>query len=226
MIDTIYPIEPMPMENINNKIAEAEAEAARLVEICDNTETPLSVPPFPTLETRVRWVTNALSNVEWVEPAEFTAGKPVLQPCPSLLDTSRTFSLNDKQHEALVKFGSKLLESFIHDVELDQQLLGFLGGKPGAGKNQVIHALQVLAQMWGKSDAVATGAYQGIAAQNTDGHTIHKLFGWRVNCDQSKWKPTIELMEKFHKVKLLIINEISTCDVHTWKDRHIASSTL
>lgn len=210
--DMLPTIGSIAMEILDQRIAEAE-DPRMTGNVC-STEDLVVEAQFPALETRLRLVTSALSDVEWIDPAEHPGETPPLQACPSLLDISRSFSLNRKQHKALVKFGSKLLESFTLDANSDQQLVGFLGGKPGAGKSQVIHALQMLAQMWGNPGAVATGAYQGIAAQNADGQTIHKLFGWRVNSDQSKWKPTNELIERFIKVKLLIIDEISTCDVH------------
>ncbi|GMF32032.1 unnamed protein product [Phytophthora fragariaefolia] len=61
-------------------------------------------------------------------------------------------------------------------------------------------------------DSVATAAYQGVAAQAANGRTIHKLFGWNVN-SRKRWTPTNEQKERFAKLRLLIIDEVSTCDV-------------
>lgn len=95
----------------------------------------------------------------------------------------------------------------------NDQMIAFLGGLPGAGKSQVIRAIQVLADKWGYPDSVATTAYQGVAAQAAGGETIHKLFGWTINGPRRNWSPTIEQKERFLKLKLLIIDEISTTDV-------------
>ncbi|KUF86431.1 hypothetical protein AM588_10001147 [Phytophthora nicotianae] len=60
--------------------------------------------------------------------------------------------------------------------------------------------------------AVATAAYQGVAAQAANGQTIHKLFGWYVN-SRRQWAPTSEQKDRFSRLKLLILDEVSTCDV-------------
>ncbi|KAJ8554959.1 hypothetical protein ON010_g9524 [Phytophthora cinnamomi] len=76
----------------------------------------------------------------------------------------------------------------------------------------VINAVQILAEKWRSKDSVVTAAYQGVAAQAANGQTIHKLFGWNVN-SRRRWTLTNEQKERFAKLRLLIINEISTCDV-------------
>ncbi|OWZ23607.1 hypothetical protein PHMEG_0001459 [Phytophthora megakarya] len=59
-----------------------------------------------------------------------------------------------------------------------ESLVSFLGGLPGAGKSQVIRAIQALATSWAGSNTVGTVSYQGVAAQSVNGETIHKWFGW------------------------------------------------
>ncbi|POM76722.1 Hypothetical protein PHPALM_6009 [Phytophthora palmivora] len=77
---------------------------------------------------------------------------------------------------------------------------------------KVITALQGLAIAWHSSESVATAAHQGVAAQAANGHTVHKLFGWNVY-SRRKWVPTKEQKERFAQLKLLILDEILTCDV-------------
>ncbi|OWZ12066.1 Helicase [Phytophthora megakarya] len=64
-----------------------------------------------------------------------------------------------------------------------------------------------------KSTTVVTAAYQDIAAQNVRCQIFHYCFGWRVNNHQIKRKPNVVLVKKIHKVKMLIIDEISTSDI-------------
>ncbi|OWZ10696.1 hypothetical protein PHMEG_00016418 [Phytophthora megakarya] len=146
------------------------------------------------------------------EQASNTPNTATLGETPSLTLVSREFKLNAKQHKAFTKVGTSLLKSLLIGHNPENQTLTFLGGLPGAGKSRVIGALQVLARQWGHSEAVVTAAYQGVAAQAANGQTIHKLFGWYVN-SKREWKPTQQQKSRFAQVKLLILDEVSTCDV-------------
>ncbi|GMF23215.1 unnamed protein product [Phytophthora fragariaefolia] len=110
------------------------------------------------------------------------------------------------------KIGTNLLTSCLVGHDPEKQTIGFLGGLPGTGKSRVIGSIPNLADKWKSSDAVVTAAYQGVAAQAANGQTIHKLFGWSVN-KRKRWTPTTAQKERFAKVELLILDEISTRDV-------------
>ncbi|OWY91429.1 LOW QUALITY PROTEIN: hypothetical protein PHMEG_00039996 [Phytophthora megakarya] len=84
--------------------------------------------------------------------------------------------------------------------------MSLLGGKPGAGKSQVIRALQALASSWKCSEAVGTVSYRGVAAQSVNGETIHKFYGWIFENAATGQR------EKMCKLKLLIMDEVSTTD--------------
>ncbi|EGZ07101.1 hypothetical protein PHYSODRAFT_373075, partial [Phytophthora sojae] len=94
-----------------------------------------------------------------------------------------------------------------------ESLVSFLGGQPGAGKSQVIRALQELAASWNSSDVVGTVSFQGVAAQSVNGETIHKFFGWGLRGFSKTQPVSLELREKIIKLRLLIVDEVSTTDV-------------
>lgn len=174
---------------------------------------------FSDLETRVKLLEQALGSDLSQQSAGPLVGLASRQQIsdtihgqPSLQHVSEAFALNAKQHKAFMMAGTKLITSLILGHKPENQMIAFLGGLPGAGKSRVIAALQTLAMKWGNAEAVATAAYQGVAAQAVDGVTIHKLFGWGIN-RRRKWTPTRDQVERFAKLKLLIVDEISTCDV-------------
>ncbi|OWY97344.1 hypothetical protein PHMEG_00032146 [Phytophthora megakarya] len=129
----------------------------------------------------------------------------------SLQLVSRKFQLNKKQHKAFVRIWAPFLRSVVCDG-IFPQVTGFIGGGPGCGKSQVIRALQAIAASWNCEDAVKTVAYQGVAAEAANGQTIHKLFQWGVKSRSRPKRYSAELKEKFAKLNLLIIDEISTTD--------------
>lgn len=62
---------------------------------------------------------------------------------PTLQHVSAFFHLNQKQHKMFVRAGKKLLQAIVTpESDTIGQMIGFLGGLPGAGKSLVIHALQ------------------------------------------------------------------------------------
>ncbi|KAF1786570.1 hypothetical protein GQ600_5063 [Phytophthora cactorum] len=99
-----------------------------------------------------------------------------LTTMPSLERVS-AFSLNQKQHKRFARMDKKLLTSILVPHQSDTQEIAFHGGLPGAGKSRVIGALQEIALRWESPESVATAAYQVVAAQTTNGQTIHKRFG-------------------------------------------------
>ncbi|OWZ04872.1 hypothetical protein PHMEG_00023151 [Phytophthora megakarya] len=151
---------------------------------------------------------------EWEDPDTFESNEnPQLPRNSSLRRISRHYRLNQKQHKAFVLVGGKLIRSFRFETNHQPPLRAFLGGKPGSGKSLVIRALQTLAFSWGYPYAVATVAYQGVAAEAAGGQTIHKMFGWGIKPKKRKPTMNLEQRERFAQLRLLIIDEISTTDV-------------
>ncbi|OWZ07894.1 hypothetical protein PHMEG_00019642 [Phytophthora megakarya] len=113
-----------------------------------------------------------------------------------------------------VSAGRRLMEALSRDdTDVPREpIMSFLGGKPGAGKSQVIRALQALASSWKCSEAAGTVSYQGVAAQSANGETIHKFFGWRLGGFSKTQQVTAGQREKMCKLKLLIMDEVSTTD--------------
>ncbi|GMF40486.1 unnamed protein product [Phytophthora fragariaefolia] len=188
-----------------------------------NTTRPVNtyslLNDYPDVPTRVQLLHRALEGSDEQTASEQIHHRldiqqqPVTIPdLPSLYQVSLSLGLNEKQQKVFVHVGKKLLRSLLHGHHSDDQIVDFLGGLPGAGKSRVINAVQVLAEKWRSQDSVATAAYQGVAAQAANGQTIHKLFGWNVN-SRKRWTPTNEQKERFAKLRLLIIDEVSTCDV-------------
>ncbi|ETN12062.1 hypothetical protein PPTG_09710 [Phytophthora nicotianae INRA-310] len=183
-----------------------------------NNATLLSeYPDFPTRvqllqqATDMTHATTSIENINYLSaPPGVLSGKEM--PKMSLEQISLSLDLNVKQRKMFTHVGKKLLSSLLLGHDTNEQVIAFLGGKPGAGKSRVIGALQMLARTWDSAESVATGAYQGVAAQAANGQTIHKLFGWYVN-NKKPWTPNQEQKERFARLKLLIIDEISTCDV-------------
>ncbi|KAF4133155.1 hypothetical protein GN958_ATG17642 [Phytophthora infestans] len=164
----------VPISSLREKIGRMETVYNKI------TLSPHSaLRPDPILcPTRVMYDASAEDSPEWEAPADVN-NRVELQPNSSLRDTSRHFNLNRKQHKAFVLAGKKLIQS-IRNQPGQQPLRAFLGGKPGSGKSAVIHALQALAKSWEYPYAVATVAYQGVAAEAAGGQTIHKMFGWEL----------------------------------------------
>ncbi|KAF4139664.1 hypothetical protein GN958_ATG11149 [Phytophthora infestans] len=140
---------------------------------------------YPDFPTRVRLLQQSIGNDEVMEQ-RYESAVPVLNdeyrthdtPDMPLLDqVSLATQLNEKQHKMFANVGKKLLKSLLLGHDVNEQIVAFLGGKPGAGKSRVIGALQVLAQKWKSEESIATCAYQGVAAQAANEQTIHKLFG-------------------------------------------------
>jgi hypothetical protein len=159
--------------------------------------------------------------------AELELNPPWQHHDPQLLQTpppkfsqlsviSEHHSLNELQHKMFVLAGAALLRDFQSEEgcrpprQDSEQFKGFLAGLPGAGKSQVIKALQDLAVSWERPNAVKTMAFQGVAAQAANGETIHKCFGWRLHGVDDNWRPNADQEQTFAAVKLIIIDEIST----------------
>ncbi|OWZ10293.1 hypothetical protein PHMEG_00016878 [Phytophthora megakarya] len=170
---------------------------------------------FPDLKTRVQLLRRALQSDHLGLNSQAISRQVSLDTVldfPSLQLVSAAFQLNEKQNKIFVRAGTELLTSILNTQESNGQMIEFLGGLPGAGKSRVIGALQGLAEKWNSAEAVATAAYQGVAAQAADGQTIHKLFGWSVH-NRKKWAPNKDQQERFARLKLIILDGISTCDV-------------
>lgn len=179
-----------------------------------NIATTDATSTFQDAPTRIE-VMNAVEGSEKWEPPIETAEAVVLEPYSTLREVSRHFNLNEKQHKMFVVVGRRLLEALSIDEKMSSRdpLVSFLGGLPGAGKSQVIKSLQALALSWRSSESVGTVSYQGIAAQAANGETIHKFFGWGLRGFSKTKQVTLEQREKITKLKLLILDEISTTDV-------------
>lgn len=149
IVETSMAIQSIGMNDLDQMISDAEHCFKKSKDSTRNSTTSMGV--FPTLETRIELVTSALAHIEWIEP--HSAPPPTIQTCPSLQNVSQHFCLNQKQHTAFTTVGIKLLKAFIEYPIEDSQLIAFLGGQPGAGKSQVIRALQSLATAWNFPDA-------------------------------------------------------------------------
>lgn len=110
---------------------------------------------FPSLETRIRMLKSDMADMMWTDRATTLHSPKPLRFGPSLEDVSWHFRRNFKQHVAFTLVGNAVLKSFIKKSQPDDQLIVFLDGLPGAGKSLVIKALQKLAEMWERSDAIA-----------------------------------------------------------------------
>ncbi|KAG1710585.1 hypothetical protein DVH05_013311 [Phytophthora capsici] len=139
------------------------------------------------LPTRVALLRDDWAASDWTDPLPDMQQNLSLHARPSLRDTSRFFRLNKKQHKMFVGAGKCLLSSLTTErTQPEDQMIGFLGGQPGAGKSLVIKALQSLAINWQCSEAISTVAYQGVAAQAADGQTLHKFFGWSIHAKKKE----------------------------------------
>ncbi|OWZ10793.1 putative mitochondrial protein [Phytophthora megakarya] len=165
--------------------------------------------------TRVDLLATAIADADtWTDPKSLPAHQiSSIVSNSSLVDVSRSFCLNEKQHKAFVRVGRPFLQSLLStSPDNVPQCLFFLGGGPGTGKSQVIRALQVLAHSWASENAVKTVAYQGVAAEAANGQTIHKLFQWGVRKGVHNKRYAVADKERFASFKLLIMDEVSTTD--------------
>ncbi|GMF26422.1 unnamed protein product [Phytophthora fragariaefolia] len=205
----------LPIGNFTMSIDDVEKRMRDEATVPSFASNPSLLDIYPDLPTRVKLLQIAVKNIEHPtqsEPVTHHSNPAELQDFPSLQKVSLTFQLNEKQNKMFAKIGTDLLTSCLVGHDPEKQTIGFLGGLPGAGKSRVIGSIQSLADEWKSSDAAVTAAYQGVAAQAANGKTIHKLFGWSVN-KRKRWTPTTARKERFAKVKLFILDEISTCDI-------------
>lgn len=211
---TNFESQAIPASSIDNL-----RDQIKIVEEAQGRQPPRQFPfsstaPSTFRPTRVQLQEALRDAAEWQDPnLSSSQNQPDLQPNSSLRDASRHFRLNRKQHKAFIIVGGKLLRSFLSTSANDNQLCAFLGGLPGSGKSLVIEALQTLAFSWGHPYAIATVAYQGVAAQAAGGQTIHKTFGWGLKAKRKKAPTSQEQAERFAQLRLLIMDEISTTDV-------------
>ncbi|ETO75400.1 hypothetical protein F444_09003 [Phytophthora nicotianae P1976] len=168
-----------------------------------------------SLPTRVDLLRCAWTSQEWIDPSTLDESTvpPSVGANASIQEVAAYYRLNRKQHKMFACAGCHLLKSLAQDsVPGNKQFIGFIGGLPGAGKSQVIKALQKLAASWESSDSLGTAAYQGVAAQAANGQTLHKFFGWGIHSRKKKPSYSFSQRERFAKLKMLIIDEISTMD--------------
>jgi ATP-dependent DNA helicase PIF1 len=99
-----------------------------------------------------------------------------------------------------------------NSYEIKPQLLGYLGGEAGTGKSTVVDALLAFARLWGREGSVETMAFTGVAAINIKGKTMHSASNLKLNGAESNSAPTIEMKQKFRRVVLCVIDEISITD--------------
>jgi hypothetical protein len=87
----------------------------------------------------------------------------------------------------------------------------WLGGDARIGKSHVIWALLALASSWQQSNFVMVVAQMGIVVVNAEGRTIHATFNFNLHGKSLNAQPTIKDIEYFAGLRMLIIEEASTC---------------
>lgn len=130
---------------------------------------------------------------------------------PTLGEVSSRFTLNKMQHIAFCIAGKALLEAFsrsLRDSAPGKPLRMYIGGEGGTGKSRIVAALRYLAKHWGRPNAVQTVAPTGIAAVLIEGETAHSLLQLMTS---RPLKPTMEQLEYFSTVHMLVWDEISMC---------------
>jgi hypothetical protein len=126
------------------------------------------------------------SNLEWHTPktASIRGSPDVHQHFATILQVSREYSLNERQHYAFRLIGCALLSRWRHaellkedckdlaSVLRESQLLLFLGGEGGTGKTRIVDAVQDLCKSWGRSRSLVKAALTGKAATLINGRTL------------------------------------------------------
>ena len=157
---------------------------------------------------------------------------------PSIGSVSRLFGLNKEQHRAFVLLASSLLKGVINNMSLTEdkerlieaakyvirrvmpqtdsaslpQLRAHMSGPAGTGKTTVLQALLEFARRWYLEEALLLTATTGIAGTLIRGCTVHSGLGIRIAPDQEGnfvSKPTNERREKFSRVTLMVVDEVS-----------------
>ena len=115
------------------------------------------------------------------------------------------FNLNLKQTKTFTLFTSSIWNN-------TPQILCYLGGEGGSGKSRVIDALSEYFNHYNISDLLLKSAPTGNAAFNIGVNTIHKLLHiskFYKDEDTLSKNNILNLRNEWHKVKYLIIDEIS-----------------
>ncbi|KAF1789422.1 hypothetical protein GQ600_20541 [Phytophthora cactorum] len=109
------------------------------------------------------------SSMEWHAPtaATFCRSPNLQQRFATISRTSREYTLNERQHYALMLIGRPFLSRWRHAENLVNdcadltsilrysQLLLFLGGGGGTGKSRIVDAVQALCKSWGRSSVLS-----------------------------------------------------------------------
>ena len=126
-------------------------------------------------------------------------------------------------------------KSTTHDDPSDQkedassgrlQLRFFLSGPAGTGKSTVIQALVAFAKQWKARDALCLTATSGIAGVNIEGQTYQKAMGMGFDSGQgadddeevTQHKTTANDKEKWSRIRLVVIDEVSMMGAHKLND--------
>ncbi|KAG6953745.1 hypothetical protein JG687_00012220 [Phytophthora cactorum] len=191
------------------KWVRAEESDNSILSTDTNTITAMDTQVIELLDTSLLG-----SSMEWHAPtaATFCRSPYLHQRFATIFRTSREYTLNERQHYALMLIGRPFLSRWRHAENLVNdcadltsilrysQLLLFLGGGGGTGKSHIVDVVQALCKSWGRSRSLIKTVLTGKAATLTNGRTLASF--------------PLQLMKQragdaITEVELVIIDEVS-----------------
>jgi hypothetical protein len=211
-----------------------ETYASRIInpqECNDRPETQEFIEAFPTMATRLERLRECYEPVAYsARPVEPRWAPDSLPPFPTVAMVSEAFKLNFWQHAMFEVAARYLLYAYATDIEvasgeslvlsqsrpapydIKPQLIAYLGGQAGTGKSTVVESLLALAREWGRDGSVETLAFNGAAAINIHGKTMHSARKLKLSGAESKGPLSHEMKTLFSRVVMVIVDEISITD--------------
>ncbi|KAG6945229.1 hypothetical protein JG688_00016675 [Phytophthora aleatoria] len=151
-------------------------------------------------------------SMAWHAPAAVSRRHEKPKSFASISDASEAYTLNEKQHYALMAIARALLTRWkraqaseeltvpLNDCFRDNQLLLFLSGEGGTGKSRIVDAIQDFCDSWGRRQCLIKAALTGKAVTLIRGRT---LAGFLLQIRQNRVSDPIANLD------LLIIDEVS-----------------
>ncbi len=200
----------------SNRLSPKEVESS-YSEILSSSDTHVTdennlgmFPKIANTETVIRLLEDSINSKQDSEVSNCDEKSAEIIPeiiNPTLYQVSKRFTLNERQGVAFRIAGSYLLDALKRTLlqhPPGNPLRMHLSGEGGTGKSRVVDALRFLAKGWGSPDSIVTVAPTGIAAVLVNGETVHS----KLQMFQHK-RPTMEQLEQWSKVHMLIWDEIS-----------------